>query len=335
MWIFIFFLPIIAQCQHIDELVDKLRHLESFVELQGGNFRMGINDRQGINMEYPIKQGHVKPFRIFQYPVTVAAFRRYTQDKTRYRTQAEINGFSFIFGNSSKHSIVNISSKDEGFIPVENIRWNRPEGELTDISNILSYPVTHVSWSDAQAYCSWKGMRLPTEMEWEYAARGGFDSTAYPWGDLWQLKRVNLWQGEFPYGNQLRDGFYRLSPVDAFPPQNNYQIYDILGNTWEWTLTKYRDYDNVNVSSERYIVKGGSFADTRDGDTKKDHIQVRTSARKGFRPDYTAENLSFRCAQSMDSNRKLNKDYEVIRLRPPVHHHSNEPHEHIYHKDEL
>ncbi|CAF3289538.1 unnamed protein product, partial [Rotaria sp. Silwood2] len=106
MWIFIFFLPMLIQCQHIDDLVDKLRHLESFVELQGGSFRMGVNDRHGINMEFPIKQAHVKPFRIFQYPVTIAAFRRYTQDKTRYRTQAEINGFSFILGNPENKSIV-------------------------------------------------------------------------------------------------------------------------------------------------------------------------------------------------------------------------------------
>lgn len=134
---------------------------------------------------------------------------------------------------------LNITSEDEGFTAIENIRWTRPEGEPTALSEFLTYPVTHVSLNDALAYCAWKGMRLPTEIEWEYAARGGLDSTAYPWGDLWQLKRANLWQGQFPYENQLRDGYYRLSPVDAYPPQNNYQLYDMLGNTWEWTLTKY------------------------------------------------------------------------------------------------
>lgn len=110
---------------------------------------------------------------------------------------------------------------------------------MIDIRDHLSYPVTHVSWHDAQAYCTWKGMRLPTEVEWEYAARGGLDSAAYPWGDDWELKRANLWQGHFPYENQVRDDYERLSPVDDFPAQNKYEMYDMLGNTWEWTLTKY------------------------------------------------------------------------------------------------
>lgn len=96
---------------------------------------------------------------------------------------------------------------------------------------------------------------------------------------------------------------------------------------------RYRDYDDDH--SERFTVKGGSFVDTRDGDTKQDRLQVRTSARKGFRRDYTAENLSFRCVQTIKEETNFEKDYQVVRLRPPIHHHSNEPHEHIYHKDEL
>ncbi|CAF1046283.1 unnamed protein product [Adineta steineri] len=326
MWMIIFLLPILIRCQNTDDLVDKLRHFESFIELQGGYFEMGINDVNGINMEYPAKKAYVQPFRIYQYPVTVAAFRRYTQDKTRYRTQAEVNGFSFVFENSTNKAIVNIATEDEGFVAIQNIRWNRPEGEITDINDRLSYPVVHVSWNDAQAYCTWKGMRLPTEIEWEYAARGGLHLTTYPWGDSWELKRANLWQGKFPYENQLRDGFYRLSSVDAFPSQNNYEIYDMLGNTWEWTMTKYQDDNSENAISEKYTVKGGSFVDTRDGDSKTDHIQVRTSARKGFPPNYTAENLSFRCAQSMNDETEFDNDYRVVRLRPPVRHSSDVSH---------
>ena len=125
----VFLLPVLGQCQHTDDLVDKLRHFESFVELRGGAFRMGINDRHGLNNEYPVKQAHVHPFRselslvsrlsltptrlsrIFQYPVTVAAFRRYTQDKTRYRTRAELNGFSFLLSNSTNPFISDVSAE--------------------------------------------------------------------------------------------------------------------------------------------------------------------------------------------------------------------------------
>ncbi|CAF0856803.1 unnamed protein product [Adineta ricciae] len=335
MWLIVFIFPILALCQDLDDLVNQQRHLESFVELRGGSFYMGINNPDGINMEFPARLAYVRSFRIFQYPVTVAAFRRYTQDKPRHRTEAEKKGYSFMLGNPTKKSAASITPEDEGFIAIKDIRWNRPEGDMTDISDRLSYPVTHVSWHDAQAYCTWKGMRLPTEVEWEYAARGGLDSTAYPWGDDWELKRANLWQGHFPFENQARDGYERLSPVNAFPAQNKYEMYDMLGNTWEWTLTKYEDYDSGDDPADRFTVKGGSFSDTRDGDGKIDHLQVRTSARKGFRPDYSAENLSFRCAQTIEDDTSLAADHRVIRLRSPIRHHIHEPHEHTYGKDEL
>ena len=220
---------------------------------------------------------------------------------------------------------------------LENIRWNRPDGELTDLRVHLREPVTHVSWDDAQSYCLWKGMRLPTEMEWEFAARGRTDPRDYPWGEFWQIKRANLWQGDFPHENQLRDGFARLAPVDAFVPQNDFQLFDLLGNTWEWTLTNFYDDDDDDETA-KFVVKGGSFVDTRDGDAKVDRLRVRISARKGFRRDYSAENLSFRCAQTIPSAERQWKDDEahrVIRLRPPVHHHTADEHQHVFHRDEF
>jgi formylglycine-generating enzyme required for sulfatase activity len=123
-------------------------------------------------------------------------------------------------------------------LPVNSATWNRPNGRNSSITDKFTEPVVHVSYNDAFAYCASKNMRLPTEIEWEYAARGGLKEKSYPWGDFWNLKRANLWQGNFPNENQLRDGFYAASPVDAFEPQNNYQMRDMIGNVWEWTSTK-------------------------------------------------------------------------------------------------
>lgn len=122
--------------------------------------------------------------------------------------------------------------------PVVEARWNRPEGGHSIVHDKLTHPVVHVSFNDAIGYCTWKNMRLPTEIEWEYAARGGLREKQYPWGDNWQVARTNLWQGKFPDENQLRDGHYDLSPVNAFGPQNSYEMYDMIGNVWEWTSTK-------------------------------------------------------------------------------------------------
>ena len=124
-------------------------------------------------------------------------------------------------------------------VAVREARWNRPEGGESTIVGKLDYPVVHVSYNDAFAYCTWRGMRLPTEIEWEYAARGLHKEKQWPWGERWQIGRSNLWQGVFPDENQLRDGYYGLAPVAAFQAQNEYEMRDVIGNVWEWTSTVY------------------------------------------------------------------------------------------------
>lgn len=230
-----------------DDLI-QFKPLESYVELKGGDFLMGINDREGYNYEYPQRKGIVKPMRVMLYPVSIASFKRYKQQKYKHRTDAEIAGYSWVFkqllnkkaklnediDNSTQEAKEAIANE---MLSVIETRWNRPEGGDSLVNDRLEHPVVHVSYSDASAFCTWKGMRLPNEIEWEFAARGGLKEKIYPWGDYWQLKRTNLWQGNFPEENQLRDGFFGLAPVTAFAAQNQYEMYDLIGNVWEWTST--------------------------------------------------------------------------------------------------
>jgi formylglycine-generating enzyme required for sulfatase activity len=235
-----------------DQHLESFRPYDSFVELKGGEFQMGINDRSGVNHEYPARHAKVAPFRIHLYPVTIASFKNYKKEKFRHRTDAELARASWVFEKLvDEHAQIDPVPLDESrhnkdvlesqaswhMVRVHDARWNKPEGGTSLINHRFSHPVTHVSYNDAFAYCTWKNMRLPTEIEWEYAARGGLSEKLYPWGDHWEVGRTNLWQGHFPDENQMRDENYGLAPVDAYSAQNEFGMYDVIGNVWEWTST--------------------------------------------------------------------------------------------------
>uniref|UniRef100_A0A8C6HNI4 Sulfatase-modifying factor enzyme-like domain-containing protein n=1 Tax=Mus spicilegus TaxID=10103 RepID=A0A8C6HNI4_MUSSI len=165
-----------------------------------------------------------------------------------------------------------------------------PAGPGSGIREKLELPVVHVSWNDAGAYCAWRGRRLPTEEEWEFAARGGLKGQVYPWGNRFQPNRTNLWQGKFPKGDKAEDGFHGLSPVNAFPPQNNYGLYDLMGNVWEWTASTYQP-----AGQDMRVLRGASWIDTADGSANH---RARVTTRMGNTPDSASDNLGFRCASS-------------------------------------
>jgi formylglycine-generating enzyme required for sulfatase activity len=214
---------------------------EGLIALPGGTFLMGTNDREGFpeDGEGPVREITLKPFYISPFAVTNLQFRNFTA-ATGYRTDAERYGWSYVFhlfvGESTKARVERVAERTPWWWVVEGADWAHPEGPESGIEDRLNHPVVHISWNDAAAYCRWTNQRLPTEAEWEYAARGGLVQKRYPWGDLLKpdgVHRCNIWQGKFPDKNNASDGYAGTAPVDAFPP-NGFGLYNVSGNVWEW-----------------------------------------------------------------------------------------------------
>lgn len=283
---------------------------DRMISLPAGRFLMGTDYAEAFPQdgEGPIREVMVDPFLIDRYPVTNELFQQFIES-TGYRTEAEEFGWSFVFwAHIPKDRFADLVEDTVAAAPwwckVPGARWNAPEGPGSHLLGRSDHPVVHVSWNDAQAYCRWSGQRLPTEAEWEYAARGGLEQKLYPWGDKLRPNgehRCNIWQGEFPKVDTGDDGFTGTCPVDAFSP-NGFGIYSITGNTWEWCADWFdtefhRTADRNNpqgpATGLARVMKGGSFL------CHKSYCnRYRVAARSSNTPDSSSSNTGFRCVAS-------------------------------------
>jgi len=257
--------------------------------LPGGRFLMGSADKTfPADGEGPVREVSVKPLWIDVHAVTNAEFASFV-GATGYRTEAERFGWSFVFYAflAADQPATRGVAAAPWWREVYGAKWDEPEGPGSHVAQRGDHPVVHVSWNDAVAYAGWVGKRLPTEAEWEYAARGGLEQKAFPWGDVLEPggeHRCNVWQGSFPERNTAADGFTGTCPVDAYPA-NGFGLHNMAGNTWEWCC----DWWDNQSSGAGKVMKGGSYLC---------HVsycnRYRVAARTHSTPDSSTGHTGFR-----------------------------------------
>lgn len=279
---------------------------DSMLYIPGGEFRMGTDDAEGFpaDGEGPVRTIRLDSFYIDPCAVTNAEFQTFVED-TAYVTEAERFGWSFVFHHFVSEDVAASVDRSVQETPwwwvVHGATWSQPEGPDSDLTGRMDHPVIHISWNDAVAYCRWAGKRLPTEAEWEYAARGGLTGKRYPWGD--ELKPggqhyCNIWQGKFPVKNHASDGYAGTAPARSFPA-NGYGLYNIAGNVWEWCADWFSP--DFHVSGPRKnprgpkkgtgkVMRGGSYLCHRSYCNR-----YRVAARSSNTPDSSTGNIGFRC----------------------------------------
>ncbi|HVH45675.1 MAG TPA: formylglycine-generating enzyme family protein [Labilithrix sp.] len=252
--------------------------------IEGGAFMMGTD--RGATFEGPPHRAVVRPFFLDVHEVTNERFATFVT-ATHHVTAAEKIGESSVF-----------VSRLHAWSVIRGANWRHPDG--SKVGGRPRDPVVHVSWSDADAYCRWSGGRLPTEVEWERAARGGLESAQFPWGDddaeskaADGRLRANVWQGRFPDRDDAVDGFHGLAPVGSFPP-NPFGLFDMAGNVWEWTDTLFEEGKPSAIESapRERVIRGGSWL------CSASHcVGYRTAARGKAIADEGTNHIGFRCAR--------------------------------------
>ncbi len=305
---------------------------EDMVRISSGTFWMGSDTgnkmmpRGGRNNESPIHEVTVDGFWMDIYPVTNAHYTKFVKE-TGYVTYSEVPpdpkdwpgakpemlyAGSIVF--KQPKSKVDMRNYFNWWELKKGADWRHPTGPESDLMGREKHPVVHVTFKDAKSYCQWAGKEMPTEAQFEYAARGGFDKKKYAWGD--QPKHftellANVWQGKFPYTNENKDGFLETSPVGNFPA-NGYGLYDMSGNVWEWVsdwyhpnyykvspkknptgVTRKHSFDPNEPGVPKRIVKGGSFLCSENYCTG-----YRPSARMATDPRSSSNHNGFRCVKN-------------------------------------
>ncbi|MDQ0222122.1 formylglycine-generating enzyme family protein [Streptococcus moroccensis] len=286
------------------------------IKIPGGTYRIGSDKGLGFaeDREGPSCEVSVTDFYIDATTVTNQEFLAFVE-ATGYQTEAEGFGNSFVLKYFLAEDVLAISETVPhltNWAIVEGADWRHPLGPGSSLEGLMEHPVVHVSYNDAVAYCDWAGKRLPTEAEWEIAAKGGTDHDVFPWEGMSLVPdgeyKCNSWQGEFPIQNDALDGFERTAPVKYYEP-NGYGLYQVIGNVWEWCanparipLVEFQDkngpafYQENKAKNDNYMAtKGGSFL-CHFSYCKR----YRIAARNGNSGQSTAINVGFRCVKDSE-----------------------------------
>ena len=279
---------------------------DGMVKLPGGSFLMGSADPSfPQDGEGPVRKVTLHSFWIDVCAVTNKQFERFVQ-ATAYETEAERYGWSFVFYQflPADQPPTRAVASAPWWRQVRGASWWQPEGPGSNLCGREDHPVVHVSWYDAAAYATWAGKRLPTEAEWEYAARGSLEQAAFPWGDRLVPKgkwRCNIWQGTFPKKNSLKDGYAGTAPVDAFEP-NGYGLFNMSGNVWEWCSDWWSashaaapaENPKGSASGDTKVTKGGSYLCHASYCNR-----YRVAARTSNTPDSSTGHMGFRLVRDV------------------------------------